>query len=1066
MQNISDTLKAACKAAYRIPISKVIVDRILPDWNAGTIDAVFESDGHMASLVTAAGTILVAYGVSGGGLRLCRVTDGQIAAQWQNSQQISATGNYYSGGVALVRDGNTIRLFASDTDAPSFRYWESTDDGQSWSGPTELYTGSAVTNIVATTIEQVFVTPTSLKSIWDMHVIHPDVGDPYWSSFITWPFGGDWRIDKLAGFVHDGIHILVFSGIDYEHARETYDSDLLTLRFNKGNWALPRRIRTSELQRTLSSATYTVALRDIAKVGDLYVMNVRECEVTEWKGYPGWGVSHLVAYTYFSPDGVEWSKRYYCPYAVGETGYGVDFGAGWVVQHSPSADEDFLYAPTDKGVYWSKATALVTDTPHSDMRQDISGYVTSWTIDRPAGTQAATLRMSLRNSDKQFNNHAIVRTGHMVTVEAGYHTTAGDEFATLGKFLIDSLKQQTDIETNEIEITARDYKKLLDYAAEDSFHWFSPNRGVWTFDDILELEQWRQINGIWTVDEANHWLYSETVRGCVAPACDLLENTFFGFKMKMPAGGKRAGTVLRMSDDYRYCYIFAWDIEEDKFYLFRRHDQDPSEWGTAVRTKSNVGLVSGTWYYFYVLMRGPRIYCFYSEAPATEWTLITWDDTSTHYEDIAPLWPGIVALNATQVEGQTPHHIRDSVWFLSLRPGYTALDIIRSLCTKAGLYHVTADYHINDDFMGNTGDPLDSDIWATEGRVGTWDIYQNAAKAGGTGDFVYVRSNVEVDDAIVSTRIRTDTNGAKMGVIVRANAALTSGWFVGVEYSDSTPYAVLYKRTGTGVELSMKWKIPHATLEAMTESYPFSNEENWYDLQVACQGKWLIMWLNQRPVFATYITSLPDKGYVGMWHCGTYGGYFDRYRLPETTTMIDHCYINPGNTVVKLLDQLISVDSVHYRITPSGALHVYQKNITTSVETFQDELWEASLDKSDKEWVSHFRIIGNNCYGDYIDTDLLKHYGYRFQEDTVEWIETSAACVLEAESRVKDLKRLLNQRNWTGRAHVGLERGDIITIINTLDGTNGKFRITDIRFAFEKTEDSIDFSMSIGTEEL
>lgn len=205
-----------------------------------------------------------------------------------------------------------------------------------------------------------------------------------------------------------------------------------------------------------------------------------------------------------SKDGVHWSDREYLAGISNDTSE-VGVGINKYNTNTPFTLDQLKHAyltvsgtkvylsSRDGSKFSCPATSLV-GVENPDLKIDLTPHITTWSLSLPSAPGTAQGNYALANHFNQYNNHALLIPGARLVHRAGYVTTNGDELCTLGQFLIDEIRQETELGRNEITLVTSDYMAWLrDWLADVYFEYFSPFQSA--YDLFCDLSALSVING-------------------------------------------------------------------------------------------------------------------------------------------------------------------------------------------------------------------------------------------------------------------------------------------------------------------------------------------------------------------------------------------------------------------------------------------------------------------------------------------------------------------------------------------------------------------------------------------
>jgi len=506
MRTVSGTLDSAQLSLHRSPIARLTVRdvrltfasylTISNPWSY-TDTQLISSQRYCFgdSMVTSGGTILRVWGDGSNNLRVNRVTDPTSQTQWQTWSIISANCVPYCNP-GLHQTGSTIFVFYVTTgNALVYRY--SVDDGATWSS--ENSTLLTITDIVNPTIapvseDEVYLCGASTPNVDHARVYRAFNSGGWTLAEMPWRIYGDSTYPMadpcfstttfFDAFILGGKTFVVYC---FGGRGKTWITQVSTA----GLWSNPRLIIPDDYS---SFVPYRVnVIQNKAWMTGLLVRQNQNAYSPQADVY------------LTSIDGDDWTVMSRDSYLTSSEIRGKMLLTG-----------SYVYYPGLATVFRAPATYAIDPSGDPSGKKMVIGAgltfggkstddLLGFGLNSTSGN-APQLNVSLRNGDDGYfeaTKAALAHKGSEIWAEAGYLTTAGNEYVELGRFNIDSLERGIADGQRTADVAARDtlFKQLKNWSS--MFYWPLLSQAK-HWDDCDVMDGLYMVNGgNWAAEEAN-----------------------------------------------------------------------------------------------------------------------------------------------------------------------------------------------------------------------------------------------------------------------------------------------------------------------------------------------------------------------------------------------------------------------------------------------------------------------------------------------------------------------------------------------------------------------------------
>jgi hypothetical protein len=1001
---------------------------------------------------------------------------------------------------AIASEGDKVRIFYV-TNTGQIAFVTSDDDGLTW-GPQVLIPSSDSVGLKALASPR-----PDLVFACERYYYAGTNGDPntMWLKLIAFEFGYDalegttrWmRTEHPMPVVpvrYDTTNDLLRSGhLQFDAAM--VDDDLAAVVFLDDAAGRPAsttyRHRVWSEVRAVEQIDFAEPERDdliglrLRTVGDKLLLHARRAQGDTDFAATKTGV------LYWSVNGLDWSDAYY----VGEQS---ELTWGW-----PVAWREALWLVGLDRLWRADPTPFLGGA--SPVELDITGAVTTLTVDEPEDGGSVTASLSVAGELRAYLDHPLLRHGSEIEIAAGY---VGTELVRLLRGRIMDAAPSIERDRMTLAVQAADYRSNLQRGpANRVLSWPVPRRRVYPFTSEDAVAQVSILDGGWG------WLAvpgAQLVRAREAGANTFVVSTGevgdalrqfgndYSFSVRIrfdnPAvsgvwGGNTyaAGMTAALiwgcgmpddGDDLGTYYELRCGAGITRFEL-RKHvrvtqdvDGNPlaesldyvttlgtSGPGSTTDMAVNVGMEVR------VTQRGQRIHC-----ALGEWTLID-------ALDYAPLpASGMAGVRATLATGapapDAPDQSYATIFVDDLRTwGHDAQiaveEVLRALATRRHLDAITLPS--DRDVVFGVGSLGIGQGWTMLGPGDDWTstanglVYEDNSptKAGGT--LQAIRSTVAMQNGLVDLDmvLSETTANARMGVLLRCNAATTTYVMLTVTREGMVALDIVIGGVQQG---SVRVPALVPLYPDVRATYRFVVDGPWYS--VYCDGILLATIYDHRVMQAGFV------GIASGLELGVPGTVtLHRFRVPVFGLGVLP-EILPTTTLDAPFGDLLAAQNAH-AVADGRSLAVRVPITSIATVVADDAVWTTSgYARSATEIATHVRVESEDADGFLIagtaySPTLWRRVGAEvWRIETVEGLRDEAACRDAAWRLLVEQERVARTRSYGVHPHLRWERDDLLVVRNDGDDTRRDLLVTGISRTWQRDEaGALRASMTVQLEE-
>jgi hypothetical protein len=660
---------------------------------------------------------------------------------------------------------------------------------------------------------------------------------------------------------------------------------------------------------------------------------------------------------------------------------------------------------------------------------EISDDVLAMSLSYPAES-SSTGGVELYNNDARYSSNNYIMKGRGLRSSIGYITPVGTEYANMGLFRINRIREDFTPGAIKMNVDGIDANWMIKNWVAQNVHFVqSQNRLAIDYSkggaDLLvgiSPGEWELVDSVTGhTENPVHALRSEAAQ---VEAISVTGEQFYGViaegLFQIGTSGF-TGIVFACAEDMSSFYQVVFGEGGTTLHLYKYVEGTYTELDTSTYTP-----LSDVW--IRVLHHHNQIHI-WTGNNGLDWTYeLSYTDNSY------PLLKGHVGVkNVEWTGGESYNHF---LRVYSLKEDQTVDDAMRFVGTKAGVLDYDSHHELEDDFPGTS---LDATKWDEAGStldtISVSGGYLNIASISG---WQFINSTASLVDGVIDFTAKT-TNSGVLIVGYRMDSTFQNGclWWI-------TPGAV-------GSSQASCFFIHNGTAQWITQSKPRVEipQNTDIDFRVTFQGGEHSLWMGGVLLGTAFGSSFSDwvfmEGYVAFGTQESATASFDNIRIKKADSVVDHLTINPGDKGEALVKGLAKSGGVQYyiegdaemkigtMIPASGESDVFGG---TNVLTFKDQLTQAGVVDDDQEWVTHIRVVGKDGISvDYYDRTALDSQGYRFDLLKADDLTTLQQLIKTAvaETAVRNYTNV--QRTLNGQAQLACQRGDRIHItIQSLPG--------------------------------
>ena len=684
-----------------------------------------------------------------------------------------------------------------------------------------------------------------------------------------------------------------------------------------------------------------------------------------------------------------------------------------------------------------------------------------------ADESSSSAAIDIFNADARYSNHPYVKRGAGLRVSMGYKTTAGDEYANMGLFRINTIDENYSEEGLDMSLSTLDANWLLK-------NWKAQHVHVFKSQNRLALDFTQEATAAYLVNTETdfkwEWESSEMRTTGDGVAYAITGEKFYGvlvegvFRAVGTGNDVYGGIIFASDDDAQNLYLVRCNWASNVIQLYKKVA------GSYTQKGSNHAytLLHGTYTWLRVLHTNNKIFAWRS-IDGVNWTHMSeLDYTDTDH----PWLYGHVGIRG---DGSATNELGcGALKVYALYHDPTADDAMRHFATKAGILDFESEYQLYDTFSGVA---VDTDIWRTGEETltsgisgGRMSLVDAAATWG------YLNSQLNVVDCVVDFSMDIPS-GAVGGVLYRMDSAFANGYRIAITPGAVSTCRVILSKIVAGVATELSDFYPRVAITADVE----------YDYRLSVDGKYVSLWLGECLLFTATDDTFTGTGYFGVGVFGDVTIYVDDVKSKYADPIVDWLTVNVGDSAETVCRGIGTMSRSRYYIEEDAKMKIGSMvpvsgegdcfGLGTEID-FEDQLFTATVSEDDEKWVTHLRVVGKDGVAiDYFDLSDsgLDTLGYRFDVISVASVSNIDELQAIAEYEVADRKRAVVQRSMEGQLQVATQRGDRIGLkIYRIPAYNnpphdyivdGDYIVKSMEVSLVKEEDEVGATMTLEVED-
>lgn len=1020
MITISDTLEAQTTARSRAPLVKATVEDIALDFSyipgltvpLGVHRLVYSSSGYwFATGYIIPGRTTIYYKVMSG---VTEVAD--WSAGWNNLDNVS---DGYIHDVAV--DGDNILVAYQDPVTKDLATMISTDGGSSWSGVNVQSVTGDLLLVSTPDIYTIFTVSRYSSGSFNHTTLQAFYrSNPNLNSFGT--NGGLWLCHFQYDFEYSSD---LWSRQFYSLAYDNIDEYFLMYNSSKGQGSDKWRSTFTQKYRrrsTIFNYSYGVphgAVGGMATIGD-YRYEIRG--VSKWlNGYAFAGVTEIYGEK-ADPDGLTDEHSFFIGRTVdgkaynlipanvvanGEVGGGAEqyqYIAGAVLAENGTQICVPVVRTDQVGrIYLCSASSWWGETP-------VEADVTEHLIERISISQAvrtsAKTTLQLTNKDEDYNDHATVKPGSLLRVDAGYVTAAGEEYQQRFAGLLQD-RQRTTAADKVASFNVLDLMARTTSAQEHRPHILRGHNIFFTdFEEATDIDMFVAQGGAWQV--VNNRLEQATAGIHAYAICGYEPDdawTITGkFRWTSNESTIRFGFVLHDANSgYPSICVSYWKSDQDIHIGRLIIDTEDITYQDITHAGISLSWLWNNDYWLMVTCENGCISIYYS-SDGLVWVDSGLNMTTTHVGNES--YPAVYTYRA---DGSVARIFADDIRVFSGYPPLSGSDVMDYMARACGMD--TAEVPVIDDTF-----PGAAFASGWNSLQGGWSVSGGSALGyTGSANPALIRNSMSVSDVVLHCYIALEANGS--GLMIRATPVFAD-CYVGLI---STTKAIIKKASAgawsTLCEMPLRENLSVGEVVKVT---------------FCGRGGYLSLFVDNYLAAHAYDDSF-EEGYIGMATLAVVGdpGDFNRFIMPGFYKPTDVVAIRPKDTMASVMSQVADMyeDGNYYCDANGNLAYGIYDDTSSDLDVTSDSGRQVSLDTmyDTSKVYTIVRVEGTNAYGEARSNSWAIVIGrHRYEQVTNKFCRTGIQCY-DAAVGILEESQKVTLESVVLKGHPGLELGDIVT---------------------------------------
>jgi len=736
----------------------------------------------------------------------------------------------------------------------------------------------------------------------------------------------------------------------------------------------------------------------------------------------------------------------------------VDSSANEILEFSPT-NQLQSFVKQDNLYYMcggSQSIQFIFNDTVADITTDVIGY----TIAEVAG-QPSSINLKLANQDNQWvgasptnpGASAIIKNSKIVIWQGFYNSDGVAELVPRNIYYIDDINQQVTSNQNDVQIIGRDwFKKLKTLITRFSLQWVGP----YFYSDIFDgttLSNWNQQTNSWIEDSDQ-----------IVTSDDFEDDSIITFarSAQVPFGSTMIVNATNpfVNPTGGSMYIYAFYIDQDHFLRLNITYTGGGTYSWAVElgiATGNITVLDNgifTWTGDGYLSFMVRQYDYYKwnflftavpafvGNPLASWNSATLLKNTTNGEFNPSQFLSTADFQKPWAVGLGCKNIQVPFGFFrysQFGPVTNILSVIKALSARAGIF----DSKVQNNFTEPLIDPQFS---------GDFKIYNRRLVVQPDGTAIDINPDLQIGNGelIFTARVQpavTDEN-AEFGFsfIFRADDDVPDNAY---------QFRIQQHHDGNGfvscrferVALGTTYIFPNSSADDQFSSpmlgslnidltknhvYKITMVDGW--MYAYIDGVMVAVWNDNN----TDLDFLTD-GFWGFKSNDSNSTVFvkDIYS-PIFWKPVQTFSFNPGDDAENAVLSLVqSIRGWVFSDLIGRMKIILLSTNDTSEYTYENQLWNQSVDSSDKEYVSQVTVYGTGVAATARDTTLMSGVSVRDAIVVDYSITTQSDAQVRANNELLNINQYRNQFSPKQVINVGAELFDAITVINTGNNTTG-----------------------------
>ncbi len=408
----------------------------------------------------------------------------------------------------------------------------------------------------------------------------------------------------------------------------------------------------------------------------------------------------------------------------------------------------------------------------------------------------------------------------------------------------------------------------------------------------------------------------------------------------------------------------------------------------------------------------------------------------------------------------------------------TLNDLTTEIAVKSGTLVTHPKYAINEDFSSGFGTN-----WDTAGEKGTWTIVSGQAQGTNplnTYGFLRHR-DVQVAECVMEFDMTIGAGGTdKAGCFImqQTNGAMNNPGNVQcytIEFDAVSNKVVIHACYQEEPAGGAGGNIIFTSQPVLDLVAGFQ-----YHVRVQHSGKFILVWLDDWLVASVreqtayrVVAGAPSPidetplrlpGYVGLltYSNGAPAGTFDNFVITELKEVKDYFPINTNTNGNSAMQNLHRYDRVKaFGDYDGGLAWGYYDQLAASGDLpYTTTIKSGTKVSSNRYWYSHVSPFGDYNAHRYSGA-LLDQEGTRYAQQDYTDVRSDRSAFHAAAYPIRTFREVTDGYTFTAALNPGIQREDLITITNAMDGTNGQYIVDAVQIEYDTSTNPAHADMTV-----